>query len=91
MEMTKEELEDLEGAYNSYYAEYLRCEDITDKYYYRGEFMGVNFALGVLGYTGMRDGTTVKFRSDSGKSMECDHYKIIKDPRRNKERKKMED
>ena len=53
--------------------------------------MGVNFALGVLGYTGMRDGTTVKFRSDSGKSMECDHYKIIKDPRRNKERKKMED
>ena len=83
--MTTEEIEEFESAYNHYYTESLASEDDTDKYYYRGKYMGVNFALDVLGYMLIADGTTVKFLSDSGKSMECDHYKVIKDPRKNKE------
>ena len=83
MEMTSEELEEFESAYNHYYTESLASEDDTDRYYYRGKFMGVNFALDVLGYMLMADGTTVKFLSDSGKSMECDYYKIVKNPRKN--------
>lgn len=83
MEMTSEEIEELESAYNHYYTESLASEDDTDKYYYRGKFMGVNFALDVLGYTLMADGTKVRFLSDSGKFMECDYYKIVKNPRKN--------
>ena len=87
--MTTEEIEEFESAYNHYYTESLASEDATDKYFYRGKFMGVDFALDVLGYTVMADGAKVRFLSDSGKFMECDYYKIIKSPRRNRERRKM--
>lgn len=88
MEMTSEELEEFESAYNHYYAESLASEDDIERRYYQGKFMGVDFTLDVLGYTVMADGAKVKFLSDSGKSMECDHYKVIKNPRKNRERRK---
>ena len=86
--MTEEEIEEFEYAFNDNYALFLTSEDETDKYYYRGKFMGVNFALDVLGYTVMKDGVTVRHLSDSGKSIECDHYKVIEKPIETRERRK---
>ena len=90
--MTKEERKKLADFFNDNYARFLTEEDEAKRACYRGKAMGVDFALDALGYTIKGDGTTVKFLTDSGKSIECAHHKVVKKPKkRNRERGKMED
>ena len=90
--MTKEERKKLADFFNDNYAHFLIEEDEAKRACYRGKAMGVDFALDALGYTIKGDGTTVKFLTDSGKSIECAHHKVVKKPKkRNRERGKMED
>ena len=83
--MKTEELEKLEDFLNNSYAYFLTEEDEAKRAYYRGKVMGVDFALDVLGYTIKDDGTKV-YLLNCGKIIE--HFKVVKKPRKNRERRK---